>query len=954
MVGPAGSQAAAGDHAGPGEPVLRFGAYTLMPADKRLLQSGRSIVLGARSMNLLVVLAERAGEVVSGPELIASAWPGGGVEANCLRVHIAALRKALGDGDQGARYIVNIPGRGYLFAMDVRRSTGSAGAQALAPACAVQPVPCHMPVRSAELYGRADVVALLAAQLAVRRMVSIVGPGGIGKTSVALALAHRLQSRYPDGTCFVDLGALSDGAMLPSAVAAALGVAASNADVSGTISRFVAGRRILIVLDNCEHVADAAALLAERLLLDTSAVDLLVTSREALSLHSEWVHRLAPLAMPLPGLRIDVEQAMAYSALQLLAARAEGDGNGFTLGPANLYGAIALCHQLDGNPLAIELAAARLQTLGVDVLTAGLPGVFSVPGRASRTAFPRHQTLQTMLDWSYRLLDDTERTVFERLSCFRSAFCLDWAVRLCCGAQIGAADVIGSIASLSAKSLLAVESGGQLPRYRLLNTTRLYGQLHVAHGGSAAVKAAGARHARCLLYIYEQADADLKALPAPLWRARYAPTADDFRAALNWAFSDDGDAQLGMELTATAAFPMLELGRVDEHRLRLCHALDLLAASGRQAPELELRLLSSLFMNVANSNTNGEAVHSACARLRELMRVVGVPQRSLVGMHALCGWSLAQGNYRMVRDTAAQVGELATRVHDPIAFLMGERFTALSLHFFGQHAQADLLARRLLAGAVAQRHVHLLGQVPLTIAMRVLQGRALWMTGHPDQALAMSLEAVRMAGEQHPFAQCLALAMGAVPVALWRGEDARADVLCTQLEAVAERFSLGYWQAWSASFRPVLQARLGREPAEQWQLPDNPPVLDLLGTLSEAMAVEATVLRVRENQVGWCSAEILRARGEQCLRSGTQGSSSKAESLFLEALAIAQGQGAYGWALRAATSLARLWEGGARAAEGLALLAAECARCTEGEETADVGAARALARRLSAKEATRR
>lgn len=926
----------------PSDEVLLFGTFALSRSRKLLQDQGRPVQLGGRALELLLALTEHAGQLLTRQQLMALVWPNTVVEENSLRVHIAALRKALGDGRSDARYIANVPGRGYLFVMEVRRQEVAA---ALAPARAHPGVHAAAPAWQSTLVGRDEVIAQLAALVGERRMVSIVGPGGIGKTTVALAVSRVVCPQFPDGVFFVDLGALSCGDMLAPATAAALGVVVASTDAATAICRYASGRRMLVVLDNCEHVAEAAAMLAERVLTTTSDVRLLATSREALALHTESVVRLAPLASPLHGAGLSVAQALAYPALQLFVQRASADASGFVLTESNVESATFLCNQLDGNPLAIELAAARVESLGIEGLASRLGNLFGLLTRGRRTAFPRQQTLQATLDWSYRLLDETERSVFQRLSVFRNAFSLDWAVLVCAGERIGAAAVADSVINLGVKSLLSVETGSVETRYRMLNTTRLYAALRLEE--AAAQAGVAERHARAMLAVYARADADLRVLPAAEWRERYAATADDFSAALDWAFSPGGDALLGIELTATSWFAMLEMGRVDEHRQRVARALAALPGQQGVDSEVELRLLAATVLIAATSNGGGPEVEQAMRRLDILMAQLGQPERSLQVLHAKFGWSFGQGHYPRAKEIATRIADVSAQSGDPVATLLGDRFMALCLHCLGEHRAAGATAQRVLDSTVTQRNVHLLGLVPRSVSMRILQARLLWIAGYPDQAVVRGSEAQWHAEGENPFGICQALATAVIPIALWRGDTEAAARDCERLAAIVNCYSLGYWESWVGNFREVLARRTGTAPSEPFCMPRNTVELDMLGTLEPSMVFDAAFARVRDGTVAWCGAEIVRARGEHLLRLHGAASKDAAQALFLEAIARARDQHERAWELRAATSLAALWKGGPRAGEGLAMLEQAYGRFSEGFDTADLMRAKQLLARPS-------
>lgn len=433
------------------EGELLFGPFTLSLDRRELRLDGRALPLGARALELLALLAGRAGEMVGRDEIVARLASGADMDRNRLRAHIAALRRALGDGKNGSRYIVNVLGRGYVFVAAVRRRQPPA-----------LPTITDLRDGAAPLLGREETVASLARLVGERRLVSVVGAGGLGKSALALAVARLVAPRFDGRVAWLDLAPLADGARLTDAVAGAVGLAAGGSlrGLCGALAQ----RRLLLVLDNCGHLADAAALLAEALLGAAPRLHLLATSREALDLRAEWVHRLAPLTLP--------------AALELFALRC-----GSQLDPAGRTQAAQLCRRLDGNPLLIGLAAARARTGGMAALAGGIEALCDPDAEEDG----RHRSAEAVLDWSWRLLAPRERAVLHRLLVFRHNFTLDDAARACACPEIDGAAVKWCISGLVARSLVEADHGRQGVRYRLTNATRHYAGEAVARAQALAI-----------------------------------------------------------------------------------------------------------------------------------------------------------------------------------------------------------------------------------------------------------------------------------------------------------------------------------------------------------------------------------------------------------------------------------------------------------------------------------
>jgi len=515
------------------EEVFTFGAFRLISAQRTLFEDGKALRLGSRAFDILVALIERAGQTIPKEELIARAWPGTVVEEAALRVHVAALRKALGDGRAGKRYIASLSGRGYAFVAPVTRE--HALSAIAAPAGMVEAG--NLPALLTRVVGRAETVAALAAQLGRRRFLTIVGPGGIGKTTLAVAVADAVRGSYADGVWLVEVASLADPDLLPSALGAVLGVPPSGANPLSGLAAWLRDKQALIVFDSCEHVIGAAAALTETILRGAPRVAILSTSREPLRAEGETLHRLAALEFPLASADLAVDDALRYSAVQLFNERAAAGMDGFTLGDADVPAALEICRRLDGIPLALELAAARVGVFGVRELAAHLDDRFRLLTSGRRTALSRHQTLGAALDWSYQLLPEAERAVLRRLSVFAGEFALEAAVAV--AADAGSSEILDCIANLVAKSLVAADPRGETAQYRLLDTTRLYALEKLK--SSSELHQIARRHAEHFCTVFGPAEAESETRPQAEWLAMYGLHLANVRAALDWAFSAEGD-----------------------------------------------------------------------------------------------------------------------------------------------------------------------------------------------------------------------------------------------------------------------------------------------------------------------------------------------------------------------------------------------------------------------------
>src|SRR5205085_6172360 len=389
-----------------------FGPFRLLAAERLLLEGDQPVRLGSRAFDSLATLLERPGEVIGKDELVSRTWPKTFVEDANLKIQISALRRALGDGQGGRRYIATIPGRGYNFVAPVRFEKPP---RAPPPATIVSAAAHNLPLAATRMIGREEAVASLVSRLSRERLLTIVGPGGIGKTTVALAVAERMIADYEHGVWLIDLAPLGDARLVPSAVATVLGL---EVRTDNPLPGLVAGlrdKRMLLLLDNCEHVIDAAASLAAAVLSGVPRVNILATSREPLGVAGERSHRLGPLGSPPTSSGLTAAEAAVSPAVQLFIERVTAIVEDFALTDANAPLIVEICRKLDGLPLAIEFAAPRVEVLGVEGLAVRLNHSLPPWGTRRRATTARHQTMRAVVDWSYRLLSEDEQLFLRAL-----------------------------------------------------------------------------------------------------------------------------------------------------------------------------------------------------------------------------------------------------------------------------------------------------------------------------------------------------------------------------------------------------------------------------------------------------------------------------------------------------------------------------------------------------------
>lgn len=478
---------------------VRFGPFRLLPTERLLLEGETPVRLGSRALDILVALLERPGELVSKHELITRVWPDTFVDDGNLKVHIAGLRRALADRRGGNRYIATIAGRGYCFVAPVKRAPGFWPAT---PPLIATEGSHNLPVPLTRLIGRDDIVAKLQAQLLDQRLITVVGMGGVGKTSLALAVARGLVARYEHGVWLVDLTTISDPSLAPIALASAIGVELPCGDLIPRFISFLRDKQMLLVLDNCEHVIEGAASMALRALKGAPNVQIIATSREPLRIESELAHRLSPLEFPAGRLHLSTSALLEYPAIQLFLERATSTLGSFELAEDDVPLVIDICRKLDGIPLAIEGAASAVEAIGIRGVAAHLDKSLWLPATYRRMTPSRHRSFQATLDWSYRLLSEKEQMAFRRLGVFSGRFSLEAAAFITADAKHPPSEMVDHVAALVTKSLVTADLGEKEPRFRLLATICAYALERLGESGEeAAVMRRDAERRQCLLKL---------------------------------------------------------------------------------------------------------------------------------------------------------------------------------------------------------------------------------------------------------------------------------------------------------------------------------------------------------------------------------------------------------------------------------------------------------------------
>lgn len=933
-------------------PVYKLGAWEIDLARREMRLNGIPTDVGSRAFEIVETLVQSAGELIDKYDLMNRIWPGAAVEENTLQAQISAIRKALGP-DRGL--LKTIAGRGYRLLGDWVIQQGDFAAVGIPTAEPARSHVSNLTTAPSALIGRKTAEAQLLELLSTYRMVTMTGPGGIGKTVLAQAVARDLLATFGGDGLLVELASLSDPVLVPFAVASVLSLKQGGEISFESIAREIGARKLLLVLDNCEHLIEGAARLAETLVRSCPNTTILATSREVLRIDGEYVYRVPPLDVP--GQAGDGDHdILGRSAVQLLIARTKALNADFSPRGEDLQLVAAISRQLDGIPLAIEFAAARIATLGLQQVAARLHDRFSLLTRGLRTALPRHQTLLATLDWSYELLSETEARALRHLAVFNGDFSLDAAA-----AVMGNLDVVTVADSLVVKSLVAADFQAGDDHYRLLDTTRAYALEKLRRAGEHWE--AARRHAEYFGEALIQAEAERNSLPQADWQRRYGRHLGNVRAALEWAFSADGDSQVGAALTAAAVPLWVHLSLFSECRERTELALAQLDDGAMGPTRLRMQLSGALGWSLTYSRGRVRDAGPALAITLELAERLDDKDYRLRALWGLCVDQFNNGEFLKALEFAQRFTKAAESSADPTDLRLADRLLAVSLHFLGdQHG-----ARRHIDQVDAS--LDLLVEKPklfpldLRISTHYFRARILWLQGLAEEALRLvehNIEEGRANG--HALTFCSVLGQAACPIALLAGDLDAAECYGELLFEHTERHAIRLWRIWAGCFKGIVMAKRGDIDAGLALLRSEIdragdarflprfllPLGELAACLGEAneiekglAAVDETLQRCEARHEQWYVPELLRIRGELMLKDTQHQSISSAEQCFSEALKLAKQQGALFWELRNALSLARLRFEQGRKTDASQILAPAYG-AFEGIEIADAREAKAL------------
>lgn len=784
-----------------GSPGFRFGSFVLIPHRQALLHEGQAVPLGGRAFDILTLLVRRAGEIVTRAELFAHVWPGTHVHEHNLKVNIGNLRRALAAHDAATEYVATIAGRGYKF---------------VAPLNPVAPAPAPSsaalvrsrfapPPKARQLFGREDAVEQIVVQARQIGYVTIVGPGGVGKTSIAITAALSCAGDAQD-VAFVDLSTLGDAQFVVPALASAMGVSLGIEDPVGEVIERLRAERPVLIIDNCEHVISATATLVERIASAVPEAMIIATSREPLRTRHERVHHLAGLPYPDAAAAIAPEEALRYPAVQLFLAKA-GHGAAAEVDATYLRSASRICARLDGLALAIELAAGTAGGFAPAVLDDLFNGGFAGLQRGPRELPLRHQTLEATLDWSYRLLPDHEAVLFTLLSAFSGRFSAEDVEGLY--AVAGLDPIVGrdALGQLVAKSLVATDFTGGMLRYRLVESTWVYASQRLIH--SPYLERTKRHFAARVLARMQQAEREWAFLSAREWLGKYRDQIDDLRAAIRWAFAPGGEASAGISLVLAALPLWQELSAFREMLAAIHQALDAeggdaLSALNRARLHMAQAWAMTLSRRVPDETDKvwRRSIHFAhAAQNREL------ELQAVYGEGVFLAYSGRPGSaLRSMRRFAEAEKIDWTRVPGGMRFLAHDEIYAGHL----DAADARLQVLRARYGDNADEPGLSRFQVDLPVAINLSSAMLAWLRGSSRVAADFADRAIARAAEiDHMISLGNAVCLAAIHTSFLDGEWARAEQMQRRLAEVARRESVGIYEGTARFFAGALSAERG-------------------------------------------------------------------------------------------------------------------------------------------------
>lgn len=930
--------------------IVEFGPFRLHTAHRKLLHGSDVVTLGGRGMDILLALAARQGELVSKQELLSAGWPDTFVQDANLKVTIAYLRRALRRRVPSADFINTVVGRGYWLGAD-------SFTQQTDP-------PVVRPERAATLPALPSIIGRDAAisegrrLLSLNRLVTIVGAGGIGKTTVATAIAHRAAVDFGGSVTFVDLSSVASEDFVAASLAAALGIS-SGSDSLQAVSSILARQKTLLVFDTCEHLLSAVAHICEVLLARTAHVSILATSRELLRVRSEKVLWLAPLDVPPDNRRESIEQVLRYSAPQLLVTRALEKG-GFVPQERDARPLGQICRRLDGSPLAIGLIAPRLATRGASAVLDELEDRLLVLGNERRRSPRRHRTLFVALKWSYDLLTPLEARVLRALSVFAGSFSSGSATQVAACTLLSPAEIVDAIAGLRSKSMLGIELNGDQLRYRLLDTSRAFAaEMLEAAGEKSLVRDA---HARWVLKMLGRAAADQSMMTSKDWQRTWLVLVDDLRKAIRWTLHRSADPISGIRLVAAGLLLWHELSLGAEIRDNCRRSLAEFRRIGCSDTALEQKLVVGLAAVSTYLSTDEDEARALFHAAVRLARETGDPQAECRALGAFATFELMRCREESVVGALTSMRAAAARVSHPTALWeegqLRTQYEIRTCAFDTALARAKRLFTEICRGAEGtgpRFQIH--QKLNVEIQMAALN----WLTGRPREAIRVVTMAATDAREvEHGLTLIHCLAQGVVWTLVQCGEYEAVLPHIATLRTAIYQHGVAAWIPVADTYEAAIAAFLGENPDPACLRSAfygvRAGVVQIRHDARYAMLAEAMLANNQASDAAeviqhvfdhspqpWACPEFLRLKAATLRVAGRD---KPARETLVQALADAKRSNSLAWTLRSAHDLAALLSDHGKGEEAHAILAPVYRQFPDNFETRDLGNARELLAKL--------
>lgn len=869
---------------------IRLGACSVLPNLGVLIRNGERVPIGNKAFEILLRLIAANGAILTKDDLLSQVWPHEIVGENNLQAQMSALRRALGPD----RSLIRTEfGNGY------RLESGRANSLQADSVF-------DLPAKLSPLIGREIELKTLVNAVVPGRLVTVTGAGGIGKTRLAIEAGHKLIPGFYGQACLIELSMLANPDLIASRIASALRI--DGAELLRDADRRLLKLNALLILDNCEHYLDEVARSVQFLLANAHGLAILATSQEALEIEGEQIVRLQPLTVPPPH-TATLEEAARYSAIELLKLKVGQADMNFKFAEEQVPDLCDICRRLDGIPLAIEFAAARIPLLGTSAVLDGLSDRFKLLSAGRRIALPRHQTLRATLEWSFGLLTEAEQTLIVQLGVFAGPFTLE-AVHAVNNPHHDKQDLPKVMASLVSKSLVSAETRGTVTRFRLFESARAFVLEKSAPDRYALL---ARRHAEFFAVRLRQATYDWSAMSPQDWTKQYSEDLSDVRAALDWMFYEEKDLRAGAALLCASLPFWMQLSLLDECRARVETALSMLEGEALE-PSIEMTLQEALGKALSWVHGPTPAARKAWQRTLQLAKLLSDVEHELQAHYGLWLYYLRTGEYADSLKSAEALRKCAISHNDRQAELTAQRIKGVSLHFLGRHKEGVHAVEQTLTQLKdGDRSCLLRFGIDQRVAGLAFLSRMLWIAGDPVRAEEIADNGIEEArGLAHVSSLCCALLEGACPVAALSEDFEKLKRYADEAERLAARYNLGFWRSYAAAYGALASAKTLQDEAAVDRLKaasetfknnnvddgyfifvsELSMLLVQLGRHEEALQNLEQIVPARYRRSHWGEARFLFNRADILAKiSGTKNTNA----CFDEALMIARAQGAKGF-----------------------------------------------------------